>query len=292
MVNELKILPELEYELRTLSEMEERLLRESLVREGCRDALVVWHSSDGVVLCGGHNRYRICRELGIGFRTLDGEFKDIDEVKRWVRSDQLGKRNLSGDEYDEYLGRLCIRVREEQGDGRGSIKEVVEKSGVNRQRLCRSAERVALADRIVGVLGEEFRGSVRKLSMKRLVEIGGMSDADIVPEVLESPSREPIAKPPIVDVSKDDKSGDESAPTSHADGTKPSDEQADEEPIVDACGLFDIEWFKVAWDDAIDFDPKFPYKQSVLTVYNTVRIFCAMSDARGTTIKDIGGEEF
>ncbi|MDR1093796.1 MAG: hypothetical protein LBL66_06575 [Clostridiales bacterium] len=35
-------------------------------QEGCRDAIIVW---DGVIVDG--NRYKICTEFGIPFRTLE-----------------------------------------------------------------------------------------------------------------------------------------------------------------------------------------------------------------------------
>ena len=44
---------------------ERALLRQNLLSEGCRDALVVWKGHD--VLLDGHNRYDICTELGLPF---------------------------------------------------------------------------------------------------------------------------------------------------------------------------------------------------------------------------------
>jgi ParB-like chromosome segregation protein Spo0J len=66
-------------------------LRESISREGCRDALIVW----GGVLVDGHNRYAICTELGKPFNTKEITFADRDEVKIWIIRNQFSRRNLN-----------------------------------------------------------------------------------------------------------------------------------------------------------------------------------------------------
>lgn len=66
-------------------------LEESIIAEGCRDALVVW----GDILVDGHNRYEICRKHGIAFRTEQKEFSDRDEAKLWMMKNQLSRRNLN-----------------------------------------------------------------------------------------------------------------------------------------------------------------------------------------------------
>ena len=65
-------------------------LEESIIAEGCRDALVVW----GNILVDGHNRYEICKKHGIAFRTERKDFADRDEAKIWIIKNQFGRRNL------------------------------------------------------------------------------------------------------------------------------------------------------------------------------------------------------
>ena len=54
-------------------------LEQSLLTEGCRDALVVWDN----ILIDGHNRYEICQKHGIVFKTVGMDFENRDEVKAW-----------------------------------------------------------------------------------------------------------------------------------------------------------------------------------------------------------------
>lgn len=48
------------------SEDEHKGLEESLIKHGCRDALVLW----GEILLDGHNRYELCSKNDIPFQTM------------------------------------------------------------------------------------------------------------------------------------------------------------------------------------------------------------------------------
>ena len=65
-------------------------LETSLIAEGCRDALVVWNG----VIIDGHNRYEICKEHGIEFKTIEKSFSDKDAAKVWIIENQFSRRNL------------------------------------------------------------------------------------------------------------------------------------------------------------------------------------------------------
>lgn len=86
-------------------------LKASILAEGCRDAIVVWREprtdtldEDGDLVSGyyedpvivdGHNRYKICTEYGIPFKTVEMDFNDRDEAMLWMIDLQRGRRNLS-----------------------------------------------------------------------------------------------------------------------------------------------------------------------------------------------------
>ena len=70
---------------------EYRGLEESILSEGCRDALVLW----GDTLVDGHNRYSICKKHDIPFKTIQEEFKSRDDVKLWMIGNQLARRNIN-----------------------------------------------------------------------------------------------------------------------------------------------------------------------------------------------------
>ena len=84
---------------------EHEALERSLLREGCRDALVLW----GDVLVDGHNRYGICQKHNIPYKTLQSTlFKSMDDVHLWMIEQHLGRRSVS----DFQRGVLALRKRE------------------------------------------------------------------------------------------------------------------------------------------------------------------------------------
>jgi hypothetical protein len=84
---------------------EHAALERSLLAEGCRDALVLW----GDVLVDGHNRYGICQQHNLPFKTVqNAQFQSIDDVHLWMIDQHLGRRSVS----DFQRGVLALRKRE------------------------------------------------------------------------------------------------------------------------------------------------------------------------------------
>jgi hypothetical protein len=80
-------------------------LEQSILAEGCRDALVLW----GEVLIDGHNRYGICQKHDLPFNTVQNtRFKSMDDVHLWMIDQHLGRRSVS----DFQRGVLALRRRD------------------------------------------------------------------------------------------------------------------------------------------------------------------------------------
>jgi len=86
----------------------------NLLAEGCRDPLVLW----GDILIDGHNRYDICSKHNIPFQTVSRDFGDISEAFVWVEDNQLGRRNLTPDQFKLLLGRKYNRLKNKHGGDR------------------------------------------------------------------------------------------------------------------------------------------------------------------------------
>ena len=74
-----------------LTAEEYKNLEENIKADGCRDALVIWNDT----IIDGHNRYRICQENNIPYKTTEMAFKDRNEAIVWMLRNQLGRRNLN-----------------------------------------------------------------------------------------------------------------------------------------------------------------------------------------------------
>lgn len=66
-------------------------LRQALKQHGCLDAIKVW----GDTIVDGHNRYKICNEEGIEYRTQQMDFANRDEAIVWICGNQDSRRNLN-----------------------------------------------------------------------------------------------------------------------------------------------------------------------------------------------------
>lgn len=87
---EIKIDSEFKNLIPPLTADERKGLEESILREGCRDALVTWNG----VLIDGHNRYEICKRNGIPYKVKEISLADRNAAKIWIIKNQLGRRNL------------------------------------------------------------------------------------------------------------------------------------------------------------------------------------------------------
>lgn len=107
----IKIDPEFKALIWPLAPDELRQLEENILRDGCRDPLVIWRET----LIDGHNRFEICQRNKIPFETVEIEFAGRDAVMDWVDANQLGRRNLNPDQFRLLLGRRYNRKKKANG---------------------------------------------------------------------------------------------------------------------------------------------------------------------------------
>ena len=76
-----------------LSEEEFEGLEKDILTNGFHDwePIVTWNGT----IVDGHNRYRICQENGIEYKTIEQEFASRDAAKIWIVEHQFSRRNLS-----------------------------------------------------------------------------------------------------------------------------------------------------------------------------------------------------
>lgn len=90
-LEELIIDPELKELIPPLTKDEYNSLEQSILNEGCRDAIITWHGT----IVDGHNRYKICREHNLAFEIREKEFATKEDVKLWMIGNQLARRNIN-----------------------------------------------------------------------------------------------------------------------------------------------------------------------------------------------------
>ena len=68
-------------------------LADSILKDGCRDPLIVWKEER--LLVDGYNRHAICVKHGLPFRIELKSFADRDEVMDWMIENQKSRRNMN-----------------------------------------------------------------------------------------------------------------------------------------------------------------------------------------------------
>jgi len=127
--------PEFKNFSRPLSTEERKELKESLSRCGLLSPLVIWRHEDKSILVDGHNRLSLWKEFdGFNeeweFKTQELRFGNRDKVKEWIIKNQLGRRNLSPDNYKLLVGMLYNQRKKAapNPDGKNQHSEVKGKN--------------------------------------------------------------------------------------------------------------------------------------------------------------------
>ena len=109
----LTIDPEFEGKIPPLREEELKQLEENILADGVViNPLIVW---DGVIV-DGHNRYRILQKHPeIQFTTYEKEFPDRYAAIAWICKNQLGRRNLTPQQFKYLVGQRYEAEKQSKG---------------------------------------------------------------------------------------------------------------------------------------------------------------------------------
>ncbi|TDB67567.1 ParB N-terminal domain-containing protein [Arundinibacter roseus] len=125
----IKVLPELEELIPPLQADEFAQLEANILKEGCREALLVWEVTTSLsatfetaplatgdyILIDGHNRFRICSTHQLDFRINLISFPSMAEVKDYMIDNQLGRRNLTPEQISYLRGKKYNAQKLERG---------------------------------------------------------------------------------------------------------------------------------------------------------------------------------
>ena len=77
--------------IRPLTNEEYRLLEESILKDGCRDPIIIWQG----IIVDGKNRYMICRQWDKPYKTTEKQFscrEEADQTESFRRNAQISDR--------------------------------------------------------------------------------------------------------------------------------------------------------------------------------------------------------
>lgn len=137
-----------------LSDDEYSRLERSIIAEGVRDPIITWNGT----IVDGHNRYRICQEHGIAFKTAEIVFGSKDAAKIWIIENQFGRRNLNSYQKSVLALQLEPLYAAEAKRRQGERTDIRQNSDRSSGTALRTDERLA---QVAGV----SRDTIRKVKV-------------------------------------------------------------------------------------------------------------------------------
>jgi N6-adenosine-specific RNA methylase IME4 len=162
-------------------------LEASLLREGCRQAIVVWcqvHETpdgevrhDPPVILDGHNRVGICRahDLPFPIREIDvltGGPETRDEAKVWIIKHALSQRNLATFQKIELTDALMNILRAQAKANQGTRTDLCQNSD-------KGPEAVDVKKEVAAAAGVSHDTASRALRIKEAHTRGDVPDEDV-----------------------------------------------------------------------------------------------------------------
>jgi hypothetical protein len=171
-----------------LTSNEYETLEQSLINEGCRDALVLW----GDTLIDGYNRYEICQKHGIEFKTITLDFDSREDVVNWIIDNQLGRRNLTIEQKNYLIGKKYKREKQNQVE---NLKQFQPKEEMISLPIGQNVTSVDTAEKI---------GNEHKVSARTVKRAGKYADAiDTIAQNVDDEVRQEILNRKIDSTAKD-----------------------------------------------------------------------------------------
>lgn len=159
-----------------------------ILREGCRDHLIVWKGHR--LLIDGYTRWRLLSLLGWHCEITELEFADRDAVMAWMWEQHCGRRNLSSEAKSYARGRSYNAARRSQGGDRKSkyhcgtlilrrvADELAKGYGIGRRTLYREAHFAEALDRVVANTTPKIRRIVLsqavRVTRKQVLRLAGL----------------------------------------------------------------------------------------------------------------------
>lgn len=182
-------------------------LAQNLIKEGCRDALVIWNNT----IIDGHNRYDICTKNKIPFLIKEMDFTAREEAIEWIIRNQFGRRNLPS------VARVKLALR---------LKDVIQERAKKNQEV-RKGNQLGATSQTLGNLSQKVHTN------KELGKIAGVSDETIR-------KYEVIQKEGTDEIKKEVDSGKKSINKGY-EVTKPKLKVADANEETKVCGICEKE---------------------------------------------------
>ena len=168
-------------------------LKQALIKEGCREPLIIWNN----ILIDGHNRYEICKAFDVEFRTIEKHFNNKNEALKWIDTNQLSRRNLLDWQRTILYGRISNTYKLPEGNSQlrqnvvvKNQQDIADELGVSTRTLQRAEKYTKAYDKVVDELGKDKADELAKKTTRNdLIEISKEPEikVDVVNKIIDNP---------------------------------------------------------------------------------------------------------
>ena len=197
--NNIVIIDELRDLIPALGTDEYAQLEAHILKNGCRDALSIWETTQRkitknfenrdeptYILIDGHNRFDICKKNNVSFNIQLLAFTDLQEVKDYMIDLQLGRRNLRPEQVSYFRGLRFLNEKSQKGkydrenhkvqsepydpkEGIDTAEKLAEEYNVGRSTIKRDAEYAKGISKLDKTFRDEILTGKQKVS-KALIQ--------------------------------------------------------------------------------------------------------------------------
>ncbi len=174
MPKELKIKESFRTIIPSLVPEEYTLLEQSIIADGCRDAILTWNG----FIIDGHNRYTICQKHGLHYETEEIDFGTEQDALVWIINNQLGRRNVTDYQKGELVLKkkdILLKKGKKQQGRRTDILSIVDKkllSHSTREEMAKDAGVSSGTMARIEIIAKEAPEEIKEQLRRGTVKIG------------------------------------------------------------------------------------------------------------------------
>lgn len=182
-----------------LSSEEYKQLEKNLLSEGCRDPICIWNGR----IIDGHNRYTICLQHNIPFKTKQINLRNRHEVIAWICTTQIGRRNIS-EETRRYLIGKRYETEKIIGSHNRTGNNQYTKAKEDRTKLLFEPNTLGKENNTARRLGEEYHLSHATIAKygaySRAIDDLATKNDEIIPKILSGQTK--VSQDNLIELAK------------------------------------------------------------------------------------------
>ena len=174
-------------------------LENSLIEGGGpRDPLIVAELPDGKrVLMDGHRRYTVCTEHNLPYEVDVVGLESMEEVRAYMDSIQLARRNLNSNQYSIVRGRIEKRREEKAGKRKKTecVEKVAKDHGVSERTVYRDKKYSEAVEKLDPQIRDEAVEKLSRKGVEKIAELPQEKQAGELRRTLSAPKKRAKSEP-------------------------------------------------------------------------------------------------